>query len=223
MDLDGRNKRDVSGKDAGFTYGYSASPDGKLISYHEDYQVFIAHADGSAKRRVETGNPFNFGPRWSADGQWLLFVSGVRGHSNPYVVRRDGTGLRKLADLNGYQGWVLFLDVPDFHEGSSDVPIWSADGKAVFYAAQAGKSVELFQVALDGKSEQLTRSPEGTLHYHPQPSPDGQWLAYGSKRDGVRQLYVMRLADHSETRITNLKPGQAAMWPQWQPSPRRAP
>src|ERR1035441_8833467 len=47
MDMDGRNKRDVSGKDAGFTYGYSASPDGKLISYHEDFQVFIAHADGS--------------------------------------------------------------------------------------------------------------------------------------------------------------------------------
>jgi Tol biopolymer transport system component len=223
MDLDGRNKCDVSGKDAGFTYGYSASPDGKLISYHEDYQVFIAHADGSAKRRVETGNTFNFGPRWSADGQLLLFVSGARGHSNPYVVRFDGTGLRKLADLNGYQGWVLFLDVPDFHEGSSDVPIWSADGKAVFYTAQTGKCVELFQVALDGRSEQLTRSPEGTLHYHPQPSPDGRWLAYDSKRDGVRQLYVMRLADHSEMRITNLKPGQAAMWPQWQPGSRRAP
>jgi Tol biopolymer transport system component len=81
----------------------------------------------------------------------------------------------------------------------------------------------LFQVALDGRSEQLTRSPEGTLHYHPQPSPDGRWLAYGSKRDGVRQLYVMRLADHSEMRITNLKPGQAAMWPQWQPGSRGAP
>ncbi|MHB8523998.1 MAG: hypothetical protein ACYDH9_25015 [Limisphaerales bacterium] len=218
MDLDGRNKRDVSGKEAGFAYGYSASPDGTLISYHEDYKIFIANTDGTRKKRIETGNPFNFGPCWSADGQWLLFVSGVRGRSNPYVVRRDGTGLRKLADLNGYQGWILFLDVDDFHEGSSDVPIWSVDTKLVYYTAQVGKNVELFQVTLDGKSEQLTKSPEGTLHYLPQASPDGRWLVYGSKRGGVRQLYVMRLADRSEQRITDLKPGHAAMWPHWQPT-----
>ena len=147
---------------------------GSRISYHEDYQVFIANADGSGKKRIETGNPFNFGPRWSADGQWLLFVSGVRGRSNPHVVRRDGTGLRKLADLNGYQGWIPFLDVPDFHEGSSDVPIWSADGKTIFYTAEVGKNVELFQVALHGKAEPLAKLPEGTLHYHPRAAPDGK-------------------------------------------------
>jgi len=148
-----------------------------------------------------------------------MFVSGVRGRSNPYVVRRDGTGLRELADLNGYPGWILFLDVDDFHEGSSDVPIWSSDSKTVFYTAQVGENVELFQVTLDGKAEQLTQSPAGTLHYHPQVSPDSRWLVYGSKRDGVRQLYIMRIADRFERRITNLKSGHAAMWPRWQPLP----
>ncbi|MBC8353107.1 MAG: hypothetical protein H8E66_14015 [Planctomycetes bacterium] len=69
MDLDGRNKRDVSEEDAGFAYGYSASPDGELISYHENYQVYIANADGSNKRHIRTGNPFDFAPRWSADGE----------------------------------------------------------------------------------------------------------------------------------------------------------
>jgi Tol biopolymer transport system component len=55
------------------------------------------------------------------------------------------------------------------------------------------------------------------LHYHPQPSPDGQWLVFGSKRNEVRQLYVMRLADRREKRITVLKAGHAAMWPYWSP------
>jgi Tol biopolymer transport system component len=217
MDLDGRNKRDVSGKGAGFAYGYSASPDGRLISYHENYQVYIANADGSNKRHIKTGNPFDFAPRWSADGQWLLFVSGVRGRSNPYVVRRDGTGLRKLADLNGYQGWILFLDVPDFHQGSSDIPVWSADGKSVFYTAKVGDNVELFQTSLDGKITQLTKSAPGTLHYHITPSADGRWLLYGSKRNGVRQLFVRDLTNGRETQLTNLKPGHAAMWPHWRP------
>ena len=179
----------------------------------------VANADGSARKHIPTGNPFNFSPGWSPDGQWLLFVSGVRGRSNPYLVRRDGTGLRQLDDLHGYQGWILFLDVPDFHEGSSDVPAWTKDSQSVFYTAQVGKNVELFQTTLDGRTVQLTHTPEGTLHYHPTPSPDGQFLAYGSKRAGVRQLYVMRLADHSERRLTNLQPGRAAMWAHWQPTP----
>ena len=217
MDLDGRNKQDVSGGTGGFTYGVSALPDGKLISYHEGYQVYIAGADGSNKRHIDTGHPFNFAPRWSADGQWLMFVSGVHGRSNPYVVRRDGTGLRKLADLGGYQGWILFLNVPDFHEGSSDVPVWSADGQSVIYTRQAGENVELFQITLDGAITQLTKTPAGSLHYHPTPSPDGKQLLYGSKRDGVRQLFVMNLADHSERQLTDLKPGHAAMWAHWQP------
>lgn len=217
MDLDGCNKRDVSGKDGGFAYGYSASPDGELISYHENYQVYIANSDGSNKRHIKTGNPFDFAPRWSADGQWLMFVSGVHGRSNPYVVRRDGTDLRRLADLNGYQGWILFLDVPDFHQGSSDIPVWSADGKSVFYTARVGENVELFQVTLDGKTDQLTKSAPGTLHYHITPSADGRWLLYGSKRDGVRQLFVRDLTSARESQLTKLEPGHAAMWPHWQP------
>ncbi|MBP7937247.1 MAG: hypothetical protein KA354_21600 [Phycisphaerae bacterium] len=31
------------------------------------------------------------------------------------------------------------------------------------------------------------------------------------------QLFVMRLADHLEQRITDLKAGWAAVWPHWRP------
>ncbi len=218
MDLDGRNKKDVSGDGSGFAYGYSASPDGELISYHENYQIYIANADGGGKKHIQTGHPFNFGPTWSADGQWLMFLSGEHYHSNPHVVRRDGTDMRKLVDLNGYRSSVQFLDVPDFHEGSSDLPVWSADGKSVFYSALVGMTTELYQIALTGEVIQLTHSKEGTLHYHIEPSADGKRLLYGSKRDGTRQLFIMDLADRHETRLTDLKPGRGAMWAHWQHS-----
>jgi len=117
MDLDGRNKQDLSSTNAGFTYGYSASPDGNLISYHENYQVYIARADGSEKRHINTGHPFDFGPRWSPDGKWLLFLSGEHYDCHPHIVRADGTGLKKLADRAGYRGVTEFLDVDDFHAG----------------------------------------------------------------------------------------------------------
>ena len=218
MDIDGRNKMDLTRDSKDFTYGFNASRDGKRIAYHKDYQVYIADADGSNAHHVETGEKFNFGPQWSPDGSWILFVSGERNiKCNPYLVRSDGTGFRKLADRGGYKGSIEFLDVYDFHEGSSDVPVWSADGTSVFYTALVGKTVELFQVGLDGGIIQLTKSPEGTIHYHPEPSPDGKWLLYGSKRDGVRQLFIMRLSDHLEHRLTDLKAGHAAMWAHWQP------
>ena len=218
MQPDGRGKRDVSGGGTGFSYGYSASPDGSHISYHEDYQVYIANADGSSRQKIETGNPFNFAPQWSPDGKWLLFVSGQHGKANPWIVQADGTGLRQLADLGGYQGWVLFLDVLDFHQGSSDLPVWSVDGRVVYCSRQCEDRVELFEVTLSGEAKQLTSSESGTLHYHPTPSPDGQWLLYGSKRGGVRNLFVRSLQDGSERQVTTFSVGTAAMWPHWQKS-----
>jgi TolB protein len=226
MDRDGRHKVDLTKESKQFAYGFSSSRDGKRIAYHKDYHVFLADADGSNARQVQTGQPFNFVPTWSPDGRWVLFLSGEHYNCHPHLVRADGTGLRKLADRAGYKGVVEFLDVFDFHGGSSDTPVWSADGQSVFYTAQIGpsgkSSVELCQVTLDGSVTQLTKSPAGTLHYHPQPSPDGTHLAYGSKREGVRQLYVMRLADRRDRRITDLPPGRGAMWPHWQPAAKDA-
>ena len=219
MDLDGKNKHDLTKDSQEFAYGFSASPDGRKIAYHKSYQVYVAEADGSNARRIPTGQPFNFAPQWSGDGGHLLFVAGEHHNCHPYVVNSAGDGFHKLADRGGYEGVIAFLDVPDFHSGSSDIPVWSTDGRSVFYTAKTDKNVELYRVTLEGRSERLTRTPEGSLHYHPVPSPDGRRLAYGSKRDGARQLYVMRLADRSEYRLTRLEKGRAAMWPLWQPRP----
>jgi TolB protein len=217
MDRDGRNKHNLTKNSQEFAYGFSASPDGRRIAYHKSYHVYVADTDGSNAHKIPSGQPFNFAPQWSPNGQHLLFVAGEHYNCHPYIVNSEGNSLRKLADRCGYRGVIAFLDVPDFHGGSSDLPAWSADGKSVYYTVKVGQNVELYRISLEGQSERLTDTPEGSLHYHPQPSPDGRWLAYGSKRDGVRQLYVMLLADRSEYRITHLEKGRAAMWPYWQP------
>lgn len=221
MDLDGRNKRDLTTGDEGFTYGFNTSPDGRRVSYHKDYQVFLAEADGSRPQKIETGNPFNFAPQWSPDGKWVMFVSGERTNCDPFIVRADGSGLRKVASRNGYKGWIATLDVYDFHEGSSDVPVWTPDSAGIYFTSQFGTSVELMWASLDGAVRQLTHSPDGTLHYHPKASPDGRSLAFGSTRTGTRQLYVRpadpRRQDGETYAITDVPEHHAAMWASWQP------
>jgi Tol biopolymer transport system component len=217
MDRNGRNKVDLTKNSNGFAYGFSSSLDGSRISYHENYQVYLADADGAHRVQVQTGQPFNFAPAWSPDGKWVLFLSGEHYNCHPYIVRADGTGLKKLADRSGYRGVTEFLDVPDFHGGSSDTPVWSTDGQSVFYTAKVGENVELFRVTLAGQSEQLTKSAAGTSHFHPKPAPGGHWLVYGSKRNSARNLFLMRLSDRVEQRLTDVPAGHAAMHAHWQP------
>jgi TolB protein len=216
MHRDGRNKRDVSGAGGGFAYGYSVSPDGSRISYHENYQIFVSNVDGSDKRRIETGNPFNFVPQWSPDGEWLMFVSGEHYDCHPYLVRKDGTGLKKLADRGGYRGVVERLKHPDFHSESSDVPVWSPDSRHLFFTAKVADSIELMRVDLHGHVSPLTRSPPGTRHYHPAVSPDGKWILFGSDRSGTMQLYVATINGEIPRPITNVPAGHCAMHGHWQ-------
>lgn len=220
MDLDGRNKRDLVGDSTKFTYGAQVSPDGARITYHADYQVYMADADGSNPRHIDTGNGYNFMPKWSPDGQWLVFLSGEHYNCHPYLVRSDGTQLRKLADRNGYKGVVPRYDAPDFHGGSSDWPMWSPVDNIVYYTAQVGESVELMQVTLDGATKQLTASPKpGTLNYLPTPSPDGKWILFGSNATGTRQLYIMPAEAGEALAITSVQPGYGAMFGIWNPVP----
>ncbi len=215
MSRDGNHKRDLSQGKEGFIYGVSASPDGRRVAYHKDYQIMVADADGGNLRHIETGNPFNFAPQWSPDGAWLLFVSGEHYDCHPYIVRPDGSGLRKIAHRGGYTGVTTVYDVFDFHGGSSDVPVWSAKGDSIYYTAKIDESVELMKATLGGELTRLSHSGAGVTHYHPKPSPDGEELAFGSTRSGNRQLYVIPAQGGEARPITRVPAGHGAMWAHW--------
>lgn len=220
MDRDGGNKKDLSDGAEGFTYGLSASPDGSRIAYHKDYQIYVANADGSNAVKIDTGNPFNFVPRWSPDGQWLMFVSGEHYDCHPHVVKSDGSELRKIADRRGHTGVMTVYDVFDFHGGSSDVPAWSIDGRWIYFTSKIEGRVELMRVSLEGTEEQLTYSqrPE-SMNYHPTPTPDGKWILFGSTSSGRRQIHRIPADGGKSVRVTNVPPGWGVMWPHPQPTP----
>jgi dipeptidyl aminopeptidase/acylaminoacyl peptidase len=99
----------------GRSYGASFSPDGSQVALISDLggvpQIWIVPAAGGWPRAVTSGNDPVGGVTWSPAGDWLAFtlLPGGGLNSQIYVVRPDGSGLRRLTDggkeNNGLDDW----------------------------------------------------------------------------------------------------------------------
>jgi Tol biopolymer transport system component len=108
--------------------------------------LFVMDAADGAARRI---TPWDLGagyPGWSPDGSQIAFAS-AGGHSpSLYVVRADGTGLRKLVQGDTRSS-----------VGALQQPAWSPDGRRIAFAAQPRltssyriSQLDLFTVNSDG-------------------------------------------------------------------------
>jgi Tol biopolymer transport system component len=92
----------------GYAFGDHAwSPDGSWIVFQRPYgQLYVVHPDGSALHRVPLKLPPGTGalnPSWSPDGRWIVFSLQRSDKAEIYMVRPDGTGLRKVTGAAGAQ------------------------------------------------------------------------------------------------------------------------
>ncbi|MCL2517082.1 MAG: hypothetical protein FWF15_00835, partial [Oscillospiraceae bacterium] len=168
--LDYTDKRPLSDETLGHTYTPTVSEDGIIIR-QTDYKIYIEYPDGTTKY-IDTKQNFNFAPTRSPDGKYVLFVAGRSNVTadTVYVVDIDGENLRDLADRGGYFGAVLFLDVYDYHEGSSCVPVWSNNKNehVVYYTKKdSDTGSNIYKIDIDtGIETKLTNTGDGVLNYH---------------------------------------------------------
>jgi TolB protein len=77
--------------------------------------------------------------------------------------------------------------------------------------------MDIYVMQADGSNQtRLTDDPADDRD--PVWSPDGQWIAFISLRDGVSELYVMRADGSAQTRLTDDAETETGR-PAWSPAP----
>jgi Tol biopolymer transport system component len=201
MNADGSEQKQVT---VGVRGGYEPtwSPDGAKIVFQYG-GLWIADIVSGELSRIPLSvkdnnlpNEYLVKPSWSADGEWIAFLNESGTQGDIYLIRPDGTDLRRLTDSNNIS-----------RDGDL---VWSPDGKQLAYSVYRDETiVEIYVMdvedALQGVavSQQLTDSPAFTWNLVTSWSPDGSRLAFSSDRDGNTEIYLMNVDGSNVVRLTN--------------------
>ena len=182
------------------------SPDGKtvLFSSPEGDQfndLFVIDADGSNRRRLLAWpNSHEWGATWSPDGQHIAFTSERDGNYQIYVMPYSGDA----EPINLMQD-KFFYTYPD----------WSPDGKWLVFVSDRGGNWDIWKLNVEAclsarlagndvgdacTPRQLTENPDDD--FFPRWSPDGSRIAFASRRQANRDIYVMDADGGNIMRLT---------------------
>jgi Tol biopolymer transport system component len=189
MKADGSHRRNLTRSPLTNDWGPAWSPDGRLIAFNSATRLVVMRPDGTGRRRL-TGVEAEY-PSWSPDGRRLAFMSmqphatGGDPNYDVFVIGLDGTGLTRLTDWPGEDGW----------------PAWSPDGRAIAYTTSEdsegqfegrGPYLDVHVMRPDGSAKR--RVVQRIWGAYPDWSPDGRFIVFtGSPLSGFRErLWVVR-------------------------------
>lgn len=195
----------------GKTIVYQAYPVG-----YPFYQIYTQPLDSKEPMRISPGRGRTTCAYFTPDGKKIMFASahtnpnlereelaarkiaaegGRRRYQwdfdssmDIYTVDRDGTGLTRLTDVEGYDA-----------EGS-----YSSDGKHIVFTSTRDGDPDLYIMTADGKSVRQLTNVDG---YDGGPffSPDDQWVIFRSDREKehMLQLYAISVDGKVEVQLTD--------------------
>jgi TolB protein len=151
----------------------------------QNYQLFVADADGFNPQPVVGSPEPLLSPNWSHDGTRLAYVSFEKGNSAIYV-QNVATGQRELVSAG---------------RGINGAPAFSPDGRYLAMTLSYTGNPEIYVRELaTGQKRQLTR--HWAIDTEPVWSPDSKWIYFTSDRGGKPQIYRVEASGGTPSRIT---------------------
>lgn len=124
-------------------------------------QLYIMDEDGANLTRLTNDSANYYYPRFSPDGERILFYSGGGGDDEIFIINTDGTELRNLTNMPGNDNSCRF----------------SPDGSQIIFTSERDGNREIYIMDRDGKNQQ--RLTDNTWEDRgPQFSPDGTKIAF---------------------------------------------
>lgn len=174
-----------------FTIGNAVCTNSILFNSNRDvnwdiFQLDLTGAD--ALNITQSAQSADIQPTYSADGEWVAFVSNRDpvGSWEIYVARTDGSALRRMT----------------FNTAIDVNPVWGP-GNILVFESNRDRNWELYMVdvAGDGVPVRLTDDPANDLG--PFWYPDGEHIVFESDRDGDWELYQLNILTGEVTQLTD--------------------
>lgn len=196
----------------------SWSPHGQRIAYwgvHQGGQrdLWTIAASGGTATPVTNDAAFDWNPVWSPNGKYLYFASDRGGSMNLWRIAIEEASGRVL-------GAPEPVTTPSSNSGFLS---FAADGQQLVYVQSISRN-NLQKLGFDPQTEKLTGPPVWVTQgskpaTHPDISPDGQWLVYGSLGDQQEDLHLIKMDGTGGRQLTNDRAKDRA--PQWSRDGRR--
>jgi dipeptidyl aminopeptidase/acylaminoacyl peptidase len=195
------------------------SPDGKsivFVSNHSDDpdqnpdadDLFIIPATGGEPVRIELPLGEKSKPAFSPDGKWIAYYA-QKGEANWYqnlglwVIPVDGSKVAKNLTAR-YDLHVSPNVINDLGTPEAIRPIWSNDGKSIYFPAVYHGSSLLKNISLDGKILQDVIGEGGAILSYGFDKAQNKVAYHYGRMDDPGQVYVRELASGTTRHLTRL-------------------
>ncbi len=167
-------------------------------SFDDSYDIFSSDLQGRNIKRLTKERGYDAEGSYSPDGKWIAFASNRAGYTEKldaedqklfdqdpsymmdiYIMREDGSQLKRLTTSKGYDGG----------------PFFSADGKKITWRrfSPNGSTAEIFTMNVDGSDQQQITHLK-SMSWAPYFHPSGDYVIFGSSVLGYSnfELFIVK-------------------------------